>query len=185
MNGKADLWNDQVAMHYLSNGTIEVDQEGRIWRLRSNKAGKHEWKNIKRIRAENKSLKKYYRVHLNINGSKYNVLAHRIVWIAHNGIIPEGIDINHKDGKGRNNSPGNIELATRAENVKHSFDVLGRLASKGERHYRAKLTDKEVRKIRELYGAGDIFQSTLGKIYSVDQTQISMIVRRKTWKHVV
>ena len=55
---------------------------------------------------------------------------------------------------------------------------------RGERNTNAKLTEAAVREIRALYAAGGISQQALADWYGVNQTKISDVVRRKTWKHV-
>lgn len=55
---------------------------------------------------------------------------------------------------------------------------------RGEQSPRAKLTEAAVRKIRTLYATGAISQQTLADLHGVDQTIISDVVRRVTWKHV-
>lgn len=52
-----------------------------------------------------------------ING--IDIPEHRLVWEKHNGPIPEGYVIHHKDGNGLNNSIENLEMMTRAEHVRH------------------------------------------------------------------
>lgn len=42
---------------------------------------------------------------------------HRDVWEHHNGPIPDGFDVHHKDGDTGNNDIANLELLTRAEHV--------------------------------------------------------------------
>ena len=51
----------------------------------------------------------------------YTVFLHRAVWEFHNGPIPAGMDIHHKDNDPRNNAPGNLEAVSRAEhNRRHN-----------------------------------------------------------------
>lgn len=62
---------------------------------------------------------------------------------------------------------------------------------RGSEHYRAKLTEKIVRKIRAAYSSrtlsprkGGVRQQDLADHYGVSQLLVSLIVRRKIWKHV-
>jgi len=55
---------------------------------------------------------------------------------------------------------------------------------KGENHCFSKLTDIQVIEIRRRKAAGGITQTALAKQYGVDQSAISEIVNRKTWKHI-
>lgn len=48
----------------------------------------------------------------------------------------------------------------------------------------AKLNPDKVREIRRLYAQGGISQQRLGDMFGIDQTIVSDIVRRRSWKHV-
>lgn len=56
-------------------------------------------------------------------------------------------------------------------------------AAKGEKKNTAKLTNKEVLKIRKLYLNG-FNLSYLAKKFNVSVTNVRCIVNRKTWKHI-
>lgn len=45
-------------------------------------------------------------------------LMHRVVWKFHNGDIPEGYDIHHKDRNKKNNSIENLEIYEKAEHAR-------------------------------------------------------------------
>lgn len=55
-----------------------------------------------------------------VGNVKKRIYVHRAVWIAFNGDIPEGMEINHKDRRRDNNALDNLELLTHAENVRYS-----------------------------------------------------------------
>jgi DNA-binding XRE family transcriptional regulator len=48
----------------------------------------------------------------------------------------------------------------------------------------SKLTKDQVLEIRELYASDKYTQSKLGKIFSVSQTTIGLIIRKKTWINI-
>lgn len=54
----------------------------------------------------------------------------------------------------------------------------------GERHGRAKLTDRQVRRIRRRFDSGDATVSQLAETYGVGRQIIRDIVYRKTWQHI-
>lgn len=69
----------------------------------------------------------YLRVHINKTGlCNKNLLVHRIIastFIPNPSNKPQ---VNHIDGNKKNNKTNNLEWATCSENIKHSFDVLGK-----------------------------------------------------------
>ena len=59
----------------------------------------------------------YMRVSLYKNNRFKRYLVHRIVWEAFNGLIPEGIQVNHIDENKSNNRLDNLNLLTCTENI--------------------------------------------------------------------
>lgn len=60
----------------------------------------------------------------------------RLVYMAHIGVIPEGMQINHKDENKVNNCIDNLELMTNKENC--SYGTRNARISKSMKRYRAK-----------------------------------------------
>lgn len=56
--------------------------------------------------------------------------------------------------------------------------------ARGEKNGSAKLTDKQILKIRKQFASGKIEQKQLVKIYKVSKSLISAIIIRKIWKHI-
>jgi hypothetical protein len=56
---------------------------------------------------------------------------------------------------------------------------------KGELCGHAKLTEDDVRAIRARYAAGGISMSALGREYGISAPSVCLIVKRKTWAHVL
>lgn len=55
----------------------------------------------------------------NDKGQKKYMLVHRLVFMAHKGMIPKGLQINHKDENKENNCIENLELMTNKENCNY------------------------------------------------------------------
>lgn len=110
-------------------------------------------------------------------------LMHRLVVEAFLGPIPEGLQVNHKNGVRSDNRLENLEIMTAAENNLHAFRVLGRKSQKGEDHPMAKLTEEIVSEIRWLFAMG-ARQFHLAKEYALDATVIRDIVHRRRWRHI-
>jgi predicted DNA-binding protein (UPF0251 family) len=66
---------------------------------------------------------------------------------------------------------------------KHSAAMKGK-ASRGEEHCHAKLTEDDVREIRQLVGAG-LLQREIAKRFGVHRSVVAKIVNRTRWAHVV
>ena len=69
-------------------------------------------------------------------GIKKHMRVHRLVYMAHKGAIPEGMQINHKDENKANNCIDNLELMTNKENS--SYGTRNARISKSMKRYRAK-----------------------------------------------
>lgn len=108
-------------------------------------------------------------------------LVHRLVAEAFIGPCPEGMECRHLDGNRRNNSPSNLAWGTHAENVADQATHGTRRV--GESVAQAKLTERDVRAIRQACADGEP-QRSIARRYGVTQTLISRILLRKTWRHV-
>ena len=100
--------------------------EKEIWKEIPGCEGQYQASNFGRIRSlkynkvhilnPGRSGSGYYIVKLYLNNVAKNLSIHRLVWIAFNGPIPEGLEINHRNEKKDDNSLANLELVTRKEN---------------------------------------------------------------------
>lgn len=117
-------------------------------------------------------------------------LVHRLVASAFLPVPPTSAhEVNHRDGNKANNRADNLEWVTHAENMRHSYDVLGRVGAntnpcRGEGHGRAKLTADAVREIRRRRSMGERI-SDLAAAFGVSGPSVSYAVLGKTWREVV
>lgn len=56
---------------------------------------------------------------------------------------------------------------------------------RGEGHYAAKLDEDKVRAIRLLHAQGEVTFVEIGRIYGVTDVLVGMIVKLRSWKHVI
>jgi hypothetical protein len=133
----------------------------------------------------------YGRIYTKWNGKTVYILAHRFAMMMCKGkLIPKDMVVNHKDGNGLNNRRSNLEIITSAENAQHAIDT-GLNPIKGKRmEHRSKLTDKEVRKIRKIYGTVSkethkkITLKDLAKEFSITPQAVSYVIKRKTYAYL-
>ena len=64
---------------------------------------------------------KYFFVQLSKNGTRYPFKVHQLVALTFLGLIPSGLEINHKDMNCKNNRVENLEYVTHQYNVRHGF----------------------------------------------------------------
>lgn len=178
--------NEAWAYEAVLNGTLEIDAEGRIWRLKvanwDRHSGLYVIRPVERRRAEHWTGR-YYQVMLMREGVKANVLAHRLVWYHFYGSISPEITVNHDDGDGSNNRPSNLELATSKRQSEHMKVVLG-VTREGESNPAAVLTEEDVRTIRGLRSSG-LSIAAIVPMYEVSRSTIEAIVYGRTWKSLL
>lgn len=132
----------------------------------------------------------YVRVNVYIAGKMHRVSVHRLVAVAFHGPVPQGKQVNHRNGIKADNRAENLEYLTASENRRHSFRVLGQKPSGGitkkfgESNPVAVLTDVQVIEIRRLTALHNTPQRVIGEQFGVSQSLVSMIHRRKVWPHL-
>jgi HNH endonuclease/NUMOD4 motif len=123
----------------------------------------------------------YRTVNLYRDGQVKHHFVHRLVAAAFLGSIPEDMQVNHIDGDKSNNALPNLEIVTAEENKRHA-KLLG-LIRRGEDNHKAKLTEEQVREIRQLREMGERVQD-IAYAYGVTDRAIYLVCRRLSWSHV-
>lgn len=124
----------------------------------------------------------YLRVRLTYGGIRYTLRVHKIVAITFIGPVPEGKEINHKDGNKNNNCDDNFEYITNIENLEHKT-MMG-LCARGEINGSSKLTTVQVVEIRRLASTG-VQQKKIAKQFNIGISAINNIVHGQTWRHLL
>lgn len=107
---------------------------------------------------------------------------HWLVAAAFLGPRPNGLEIRHLDGNGRNNSASNLAYGTRSENAMDRWAHGTMNQPKGEASAAAVLSEEDVTRIRAQ--AGSARRRELARRYGVHHSTISSVISRKTWAHV-
>ena len=105
-------------------------------------------------------------------------LAHRVSYELQIGTIPDGLFVCHKCDNRLCINPEHLFAGTLQDN--HADMCSKKRHQFGERQWRAKLTDDDVRAIRSL-------NKPLGEIaelFGISRSAVSLIRIRKSWKHV-
>lgn len=171
--------HEHIALRLLEDGFFSVDSSGEIWRNKSRTRTGREYA-IAPIKANHLKADGYSVVRFGLEGRDYSVLAHRVVWMSAHGAIPDGYEINHKNGKRSDNRLANLELTTPSENTLHSYRELGRWRAKGELNGRSKLTADRVIEIRHRVAAG-LSQRAASREFGVSRPVIKNIITGSSW----
>ena len=100
--------SDRIVLELLERGEIETDpSSGDVW-----------------VRGRLAATRNcgYLQTYLERGVS---AVAHRIMWIANRGEIPDGTEINHRNRVRDDNRLVNLEVVTRTENVQHALGHWG------------------------------------------------------------
>lgn len=170
-------------------GELEIDSTGRIWRVKKRTSDR--WSGgtkvtpCRRVRAEIQSEKDgYLQVRAMIDGKRHYAAASRLVWLHVKRRIPQGLTVNHRNGKKPDNRPRNLELATYSEQRYHAIRFLGARHHdvRGSLHPKTKLVEKQVVAMRKQRKRGARIKDLAAR-YKISQNAASQICLRTTWKH--
>lgn len=123
---------------------------------------------------------------LGVDGGE--VYAHRLAYELVYGPIPDGLLVCHRCDTPNCINPDHLFVGTNAENLADR-DAKGRadthgLVRPGVDHPNAKLTDDAVRFIRaNCNRRGD--QRRMARCFGITEANVSLIIKRKAWPHVV
>ena len=127
-NNIQETWKDIPGYE----GLYQASNLGRIRSFKRN--------NIRILKpGKNRDGSGYYIVKLYLNSVRKNVSVHRLLWTAFNGLIPEGLQINHLNENKADNRLENLSLCTPKENTNYGT----RNKRAGEKHCkRIQMLDK-------------------------------------------
>jgi len=109
--------------------------------------------------------------------------AHRVAWELTYGEIPEGLFVLHHCDNRKCCNPKHLFLGTIKDNAQDmALKGRGRVPdNRGEKHGMNKLTEEQIKHIRELYSNGEYSQYKLGIMFNVSHQYISKVISRKAW----
>lgn len=113
--------------------------------------------------------------------------AHRVVWELTHGPIPRSSDyhgmvVMHTCDNRLCCNPLHLVLGRQSDNVRDMDDKGRRVSAPrfGEKHHNAKLTDEQVRYIRNMGGSSQ----EIAKLFGITPQNVRYIRSGKAWKHV-
>ena len=118
----------------------------------------------------------YGRFHLN-NQILY---AHRVAYQLAKSEIPEGLIVRHTCDNPACCNPDHLILGTQVDNMADKINRQRCNPPKGEQHYNSKLTAEQA---IEVYNS-PLTQDEIAKLYNIDQSIVSRIKHKDTWKHI-
>lgn len=123
----------------------------------------------------------YYAVTFKHNEKILLVHIHRVVWLLFGGIIPPKFNVNHKDGNKLNNCISNLECIISSQNALYSLNH--NLAPKGEQRSWSKLSENDIRWIREQVALG-VSRYKIAQTLDINIGVVTSIIRGRSWVHV-
>lgn len=109
--------------------------------------------------------------------------AHRGMWAAVNGPVPDGMFVCHRCDNRRCVNPAHLFLGTHRENMADMVRKGRSNKAKGSAAGASKLKERDVSIIKWCLDAG-VTQDKLAKLYGVSQGTVGFIKRGETWRHV-
>lgn len=101
----------------VDTGRLEVRLDGTCWWTQRWDIRARAWVPCAPVRAEQRMRDGYLTVRATVDGRRVRCMAHRLVYLVHNGPIPEGEEINHVDASRDNNHPDNLVALDPAQNI--------------------------------------------------------------------
>lgn len=107
--------------------------------------------------------------------------AHRVSYFLFKGEISNGLHVCHSCDNPSCVNPNHLWIGTNDDNIRDRHKKGRDPLKPGEENIAAKLTLKEVKKIRKLYIKNEYGYKRLGKQFSVNWRTVADIIKNKTW----
>lgn len=106
--------------------------------------------------------------------------AHKVAYILYKGFVPDGMHVLHRCDVRECVNPNHLFLGTHADNMRDATDKERTVT--GSAHHYSKLTEDEVRQIRNLHYRGTNY-GQLSKAFRISKKQAKRICRMESRKH--
>lgn len=117
-------------------------------------------------------------------GKKRTRLAHRLSYEMHYGAIPDDLKVLHSCDNPRCVNPIHLWLGTSLDNARDCVQKQRHVALRGAEHANARLTEENVRDIKQSYKKRVVTLEMLARKYDVSPSTVHYILQGKLWRHV-
>ena len=118
---------------------------------------------------------------IKIPKTRKQIPAHRLSYLIHRGLIPNGKCVLHRCDNPKCVNPEHLFVGTKMDNA---LDMVKKMRHcYGERQGGHKLTEKEVLDIHRLLKM-DVKQKSIAQMFGIGEMQISRIKRGTRWGHI-
>lgn len=135
------------------------------------------------LKAFTQNSQGYKSIHLYKSGKMGRAYVHRLVASVFHPNPNDLPQVNHLDGDKANNAAMNLEWCTATSNCVHAVREQLYENAKGEQSGNAKLTESDVREVRQLAARGEMHKD-IAAIFGIGRKAITKIVNHQRWKHV-
>jgi hypothetical protein len=116
--------------------------------------------------------------------ARKTLLAHRVAWEAHNAEpIPPGLMVCHSCDNPCCVNPSHLFLGSHLDNMADMVRKGRASAQRGAAAAASKLAERDILAIRQA-GAAGIAQASIASRFNTTRSNVSAILRGKTWKHL-
>lgn len=110
--------------------------------------------------------------------------AHRLAWEWTRGSIPDGMNVCHHCDNPSCVNPAHLFLGTDKDNAADRDRKGRRRPPIGDSNGRAKLTECDVREMRELWDRSSMTMRELAERYRVARQTVRAAINGETWRHI-
>jgi len=112
------------------------------------------------------------------------IAAHRFAWERAHGVIPDGKVVCHSCDNPACCNPAHLFVGTQMDNIRDCISKGRKLIQRGESASAAKITEEQVREIRNRFALGGVLKKDLAAEFGLKPPSISLIISRVNWSHV-